>query len=179
VLKGQNVELRAIERDDLRTVLGWFNDPEVALPAGGDLRPMSFAQIEAQFDKELEEDALTRFAIVVGDTLIGWCGLFDWDDALSLRMAITIGDKSYWGRGYGREALGLLVDYAFLHRNAHKVWLEVHANNERAIRSYRSVGFIEEGRIRDNVWLDGKYVDELVMGILRSEWEEIRTRGPA
>jgi RimJ/RimL family protein N-acetyltransferase len=94
-------------------------------------------------------------------------------------MAIAIGDKSYWGRGYGREALALLLDYAFLHRNAHKVWLEVHANNERAIRSYRSVGFIQEGRIRDNVWLDGKYVDELVMGILRSEWKERTATQPS
>jgi RimJ/RimL family protein N-acetyltransferase len=178
VLQGKNVELRAIEDSDLRTIWRWFNDVEVGLPGGNDIKPMSFAQLEAQANKELEGELITRFAIEVDGTLIGWCGLFDWDDARSLRMAIAIGEKAYWGRGYGREALSLLLDYAFLHRNAHKVWLEVYADNERAIRSYRSVGFVEEGRIRDSDWRDGRYVDELMMGILRDEWEQRRATRP-
>jgi RimJ/RimL family protein N-acetyltransferase len=177
VLKGETVELRALERDDLGSIWGWFNDVEVELPAGGDIRPESRRALEAHFDKELEDKApATRFGIVVGGVLIGWCGLFDWDDALSLRLAIAIGEKSYWGRGYGREAVSLLTEYAFCHRNAHKVWLEVLADNERAIRSYRSCGFVEEGRMRDNAWRDGRYVDELVMSLLRSEWEQLTAR---
>jgi RimJ/RimL family protein N-acetyltransferase len=174
VLQGRKVELRALERDDLRTMWGWFNDVEVELPAGGDIRPTSFAQLEEQFEKELKEDPLIRFGITVNGALIGWCGLFDWDDALTLRMAIAIGSKGHWGQGYGRDAIGALLDYAFVHRNAHKVWLEVAADNERAIRSYKSCGFVQEGRIRENAWRDGAYVDELVMGIMRSEWEQHR-----
>jgi ribosomal-protein-alanine N-acetyltransferase len=171
VLKGRQVELRAIERTDLRTIWRWYNDVELELLAGGDIRPQTFKQMEAHFEKELKEHAPMRFAIVVDGVLIGACGLWDWDDALSLRLAIAIGEKSYWGKGYGRDAVNTLLDYAFRHRNAHKVWLEVLANNERAIRAYKSCGFIAEGRIRDNAWRDGHYVDELVMGILRDEWE--------
>jgi RimJ/RimL family protein N-acetyltransferase len=174
VLKGKLVELRAIERRDLRTIWGWFNDVGVELPAGGDIKPMTYRQLEDLFDKELAEDPITRFGIVVDGRLIGWCGLFDWDDALSLRLAIAIGDKTCWGRGYGRDAVATLLDYAFLHRGANKVWLEVLADNERAIRSYKSCGFVEEGRIRDNAWRDGHYIDELVLGILRREWERQR-----
>jgi RimJ/RimL family protein N-acetyltransferase len=176
VLHAKNVELRAIEREDLRTIWKWHNDLEVEVPAGGDLRPESFAQLEAQFDKDLEGEAVTRFGIVVGGTLIGSCVLFDWDDALSLRLGIAIGEKGYWGQGYGRAAVGALLDYAFVHRNAHRVWLEVAADNERAIRAYKSCGFVQEGRIRDNAWEDGHYVDELVMGILRDEWQALREK---
>jgi RimJ/RimL family protein N-acetyltransferase len=171
VLKGRQVELRAIERADLRTIWRWYNDVELELLAGGDIRPQTFKQMEAHFEKELKEHAPTRFAIVVDGVLIGACGLGDWDDALSLRLFIAIGEKSYWGKGYGRDAVHTLLDYAFRHRNAHKVWLEVLADNERAIRAYKSCGFVEEGRIRDNAWRDGEYVDELIMGILRDEWE--------
>ncbi|HEX3327282.1 MAG TPA: GNAT family protein [Actinomycetota bacterium] len=176
MLQGKKVELRAIERDDLRTLWEWFNDVEVELPAGGDIRPMSLAQLEAHFDKEVKEDPVTRFGITVDGSLIGWCGLFDWDDARTLRLAVAIGDKARWGQGYGRDAVNTLLDYAFVHRNAHKVWLEVADDNERAIRSYRSCGFIQEGRVRETAWRDGHHVDELVMGILRREWEELRTR---
>jgi RimJ/RimL family protein N-acetyltransferase len=177
MLKGKDVELRAVERSDLRTIWRWFNDVELELLAGGDIKPMSFGQLEAEFERELQDELITRFGIVVDGVLIGRCGLFDWDDALSLRLAIAIGEKSYWGRGYGRDAVATLLDYAFRHRNAHKVWLEVLASNERAIRSYTRCGFVQEGRIRDNAWLDGSYADELIMGILRHEWEEARPLG--
>ena len=51
------------------------------------------------------------------------------------------------------------------------MWLEVHAENERAIRAYRACGFAEEGRLREHAWLAGRYVDVIQMGILREEWE--------
>jgi RimJ/RimL family protein N-acetyltransferase len=174
VLKGKKVELRAIERSDLRSIWSWFNDVEVELPAGGDVRPMSLQEIEAQFEKEVVGDPVVRFGITVDGVLIGWCGLFDWDDARSLRLAIAIGEKSYWGRGFGRDAVSTLVDYAFQHRNARRVWLDVIASNERAIRSYKSCGFVEEGRVREKSWRDGHYEDEIVMGLLRREWQELR-----
>ena len=82
-----------------------------------------------------------------------------------------IGDKSYWGKGYGREAINLLLQYAFQYRNQHKVWLRVNENNKRAINSYRACGFVEEGRQRSHVWSDGRYVDLILMGVLREEWK--------
>jgi RimJ/RimL family protein N-acetyltransferase len=176
VLRANDLELRAVEREDLRTIWKWFNDVEVGLPAGNEIRPISFAELEARFEKELEDDSVTRFSMVVDGTLIGRCALFGWDKALSLSLSIAIGEKTYWGKGYGSTGIRLLLDYAFVHRNAHRVWLEVAADNERAIRAYRSCGFIEEGRMRENAWDDGRYVDELMMAILRPEWEELRTR---
>ena len=71
----------------------------------------------------------------------------------------------------------LLLDYAFRIRNFRRVWLEVHAANERAIRSYKACGFVEEGRMRGHVWLAGRYVDKVIMGVMREEWREGRTFG--
>jgi RimJ/RimL family protein N-acetyltransferase len=51
------------------------------------------------------------------------------------------------------------------------VWLEVHAANERGTGAYRSCGFVEEGRMREHVWLGGRYADNVIMGVLREEWE--------
>lgn len=85
-------------------------------------------------------------------------------------LGITIGDKEYWGKGYGREAIGLLLDYGFRLHNLRRIWLNTLSNNERAIRCYLRCGFIEEGRLRQHVWSNGDYVDEVSMGLLRDEW---------
>src|SRR5215217_4673914 len=72
-------------------------------------------------------------------------------------LGITIGDKECWGRGYGREAVKLLLDYVFRVRNLRRVWLEVNAANERAIRAYIACGFVEEGRMREYVSPDATW----------------------
>jgi RimJ/RimL family protein N-acetyltransferase len=73
--------------------------------------------------------------------------------------------------------VGLLLDYAFRIRNFRRVWLEVHAANERAIRAYQACGFVEKGRMREHVWLDGRYVDNVIIGVMREEWQEGRAVG--
>ncbi len=60
--------------------------------------------------------------------------------------------------------------YAFRDHNMNRVWLEVLADNARAIRAYRTCGFVEEGRLRQHAWHDGAYKDVVVMGVLRAEW---------
>ena len=84
-------------------------------------------------------------------------------------QGITIGDKAYWGRGYGREAVWLLVEYGFTKLNLRRIYLRVHGRNERAIRAYRACGFIEEGRLRQHVWNDGAYDDLLYMAVLHAD----------
>ncbi|MEZ4664933.1 MAG: GNAT family protein, partial [Caldilineaceae bacterium] len=84
-------------------------------------------------------------------------------------LGITIGDQAYWGKGYGREAIQLIVAYGFRHHNLHKVHLRVLGRNERAMRAYAACGFVEEGRLRQHAWIDGEYDDLVCMGVLRSE----------
>ena len=82
-------------------------------------------------------------------------------------------DPNSVGRGIGTEAGRMMVDYAFRRLNAWKVWLGVSADNDRAIGCYRKIGFTEEGRLRDEVYAQGRYHDAIRMSILRPEWETL------
>jgi RimJ/RimL family protein N-acetyltransferase len=177
MLRGEKVILRALNRDDLPRVWQFNNDLEVELAGGGDPpMPQSLERLQADFDREAAKGGRDNayFAIEADGTVIGNCGLRDFSETdRTCELGISIGDKAYWGKGYGRDAVRLLVDYAFRYRNMRKVFLRVWGNNERGIRAYRAVGFVEEGRLRRHVWSDGQYVDLVYMGILRDEWNAV------
>ncbi len=176
MLRGEKVTLRAIARDDLPRLWAFRNDLEVELAGGGDPpSPVPIERLQNDFDKEVSDPPRdkTEFAIEADGECIGSCGLFEIDEnSRQAELGIVIGDIEYWGRGCGREAVSLLLDYAFRQRNLRRVWLEVHSENERAIRAYRACGFIEEGRMREHMWLAGRYVDSVLMGVLRRDWPE-------
>src|SRR5215510_14772220 len=83
-------------------------------------------------------------------------------------------DPEYVGKGYGRDAVMTLLDWSFRILNLRRVALETRGTNERAIRAYRACGFVEAGRLREHEYVDGRYVDIVAMGVLRSEWEKSR-----
>lgn len=174
MLLGERVRLRSIERDDLARLWSFNNDLDVELAGGGDPpMPQSYDRLVAEFEQQVSSGGRdgNSFAIESDGLFIGQCALFNINAvARTCELGITIGDSAYWGRGYGRESVMLLLDYGFRHHNLHKVWLHVHASNVRAVRSYQACGFVAEGRLREHVWCDGQYDDVLVMGILRTEW---------
>lgn len=175
MLQGERVRLRAREREDLARLLEFNNDLAVELAGGGDPpMPQSYSRLLAEFEQEAAKGGRdgTGFVIEADGKVIGQCALFNVDEvAHTCELGITIGDKAYWGCGYGRESARLLLMYAFCHHNYHKVWLRVHGGNERALRAYAACGFSEEGRLRAHVWSDGRYDDLVMMGVLREEWQ--------
>ena len=160
------------------TIIHQFGlDVEVEVLGGGDPpRPGSLEGWEEWFDKHVtkEHRDSVNFGIEVDGVLIGMTGLWRFDiHSHTGVLGISIGNKKYWSRGYGREAVGLLLDYGFRLRNLRKISLTTSSSNERAIRCYLACGFVEEGRLRQQLWSDGKYVDEVHMGVLRDEWQGI------
>jgi RimJ/RimL family protein N-acetyltransferase len=87
-------------------------------------------------------------------------------------LGITIGDKSYWDRGYGSSAIRAMLEIAFRQMNLHRVFLRVHEDNLRGIRCYEKVGFKQEGTMRESVFKEGAYRDVHLMGILRPEYDK-------
>jgi RimJ/RimL family protein N-acetyltransferase len=175
MLRGERVTLRAFRREDLQRQCEFNNDLEVELAGGGDMpEPQSLERLQAEFDEEVGKGGRNgpNFAIEADGVFIGSCGLFHIDQtARTAELGIGIGDRAYWSKGYGREALRLLLDYAFRLHNFRRIWLTVNGNNERAIRAYRAVGFTEEGRQPGHVWSNGEYVDLVYMGIDRESFE--------
>jgi RimJ/RimL family protein N-acetyltransferase len=174
VLQGPRVRLRATTRDDLARLCEFNNDLDVELAGGGDPPlPQSLARLQAEFDADAARGGRdsTRFTIEADGKVIGACALFNLNHTDRVcELGIGIGDKDYWGRGYGRECIALLLRYAFVYHNFDRVWLRVHAVNERGRRAYRACGFVEEGRLRSHVWSDGRRDDLVLMGVLRDEW---------
>ncbi len=176
MLKGPRVELRAVNREDLPRLYQINNDVEIRLLGGGSPpMPRPLAYLQNKFDEEsAKKGDETWFGIWADGKLIGDCGLDHFDPTSHFcELGIGIGERDYWGKGYGRETIGLLLDYAFRLRNVRKVWLYTSGTNERAQRCYRACGFVEEGRLRQQDWNGGQYVDRVYMGIMREEWERV------
>jgi RimJ/RimL family protein N-acetyltransferase len=88
-------------------------------------------------------------------------------------LGIIIGEKEYWSKGYGSDAIVTLLRFAFHEMNLHRVQLSVHDGNDRAKACYRKCGFVEEGRLRQDRFARGRYIDTLIMGVLRDEFRAL------
>ncbi len=177
MLRGEKVILRALERDDLKRMQELEREVELLLLASGVWYPTPLASFEKQFDKHLEDEDRSRFVIEADGKVIGDTGLHQKsrrDGTAALGIGIL--DRDYIGKGYGRDAIRVLLEWAFRIQNYRRIWLDTLASNERAIRSYRACGFVEEGRLREHYYYDGVYHDAVVMGIMRLEWEAGRAK---
>jgi RimJ/RimL family protein N-acetyltransferase len=126
-----------------------------------------------QQDQEKDPGPLFHFGIhcVEDDRLIGFTGLegdfFPHGEAF---VGIGIGEREMWGKGYGTDAMKVILCYAFTELNLRRVALDTFEYNPRAIRSYEKAGFVHEGRVRGYLYRDGRRWDLIFMGILREEW---------
>lgn len=177
MIMGERIRLRAMRRDTLPLFVEWLNDPQVTRGLVFHL-PFSLEDEADWFDgmrkKPQEERPLTiEIKTPAGWEPIGNCGLFSIDWRIrSAEFGIVIGAKEHWDKGYGTEALGLILQYGFQTLNLNRIALKVYENNPRAIRTYEKAGFVIEGKLRQGHYHDGEYVDVLLMSILRSEWSK-------
>ena len=121
------------------------------------------------------KDLNIKFAIVKleNDQVIGTCSLHDIDNIRrTATLGIFIGEDENRSKGYGTEALKLLLDYGFNYFNLNNIMLTVYNFNERAIKAYKKAGFKEFGRRRKAYFLNGKYYDVVYMDILAEEFTE-------
>jgi RimJ/RimL family protein N-acetyltransferase len=178
MLEGRLVNLRAWGPADAPLVQRWINDREVTQFLGSRY-PQSLAFEEgwvAERAAKTQSFGEVRFVIETKDGVsIGNMGLHDASpEDRSAWLGVTIGEKEYWSKGYGSDALMTLLRFAFEEMNLNRVSLDVYDFNERGQASYRKCGFVEEGRRRHARYQRGTYHDKVAMAILRDEWEAIR-----
>lgn len=174
LLVGDLVRLSELRATDIDVVMPWFRDYAFLRLLDDDaVRPLPREAQQKWYEEAAKATDAYHFAIrtLDGDRLIGNCSLFDNDRRSRTAMyGIGIGDKAYWGRGYGTDATRLALRAAFDELNYHRVELESFAFNARAIRAYEKAGFVREALLRQAIFRDGAYCDVVIMGVLKEEW---------
>ncbi|QQE77070.1 GNAT family N-acetyltransferase [Alicyclobacillus sp. SO9] len=180
MIHGKRITLKPFSGEMLRTYYRWRQDDEVMYWATGepymsslipeqvfieryetylkgDVRESGMFGVFAEVDKFIGEVSYRDMDVVKGTCVLG----------------IMIGDKAYWGKGYGTEAVRAMCSFLFQRFQLRRIQLDTWVGNERAIRSYKKVGFQIEGVLRKSTLVKGVPTDEVVMGLLQSEFEHI------
>jgi RimJ/RimL family protein N-acetyltransferase len=174
MIRGRAVGLRPIEDSDLPLIHRWMNHPEVWRYMDYE-RPVSIADVRGDVERARREGQ--AFVVVVGDRPIGRIGLNAFrarDRICSLYM--YIGEPSSWGHGYGLDATMTLLEYAFGRMDLHQIELWTLADNDRAIRTYERCGFVQEARLRERSFKEGRWVDRVLMSVNREEFGRVLER---
>ena len=168
------MRLRPVDEPDLPLFVRWFNDPEVRYWLSMSDAPEFTLESEEEWYDEMRADP-TRviWCIETEDGQpIGNLGLHAIDEAHGrATFGISIGEKAFWSRGYGTEALREVLFYAFGEMGLRRVVLEVDEDNARGIRCYEKCGFVREGLLRGHRLRGGQPVNDVVMAVLREEWD--------
>lgn len=173
-LVGERIYLSSMNIEDAEKYVEWMNDFKVTDGTGRSNGIMTIEDEKEWITNESKSNDL-NFAIVKleNDELIGNCGIMkiNYKDRTA-EVGLFIGDENNRSKGYGAEALRLLLDFGFNYLNLNNIMLVVKSFNERAIACYKKVGFKEFGRRRESYFLNGKYYDDVQMDILAKEFTE-------
>jgi RimJ/RimL family protein N-acetyltransferase len=178
---GKKVRLRPERPDDADHWAASADDEELSRLAWQTLFPYDVARRRQQLEKERdkEEDLSqtdNRHLIIetLAGEIVGTIGLHAADRRhRTADLHLGLDNRQNWGKGYASEAIRLLLRFAFRELDYQKINLDVYAFNERAIRLYEHLGFQHEGRLRSNIYTEGRRWDEFVMGMTRAEYEAL------
>ncbi|PTU84616.1 N-acetyltransferase [Staphylococcus pasteuri] len=158
------INLRALKKSDSDLILNWMKNDKLRYLIGTTF-PITELEHENWFQNRMLEKDNRMFVIELeNETAIGIVGFknLDWINSNS-ELFIYIGDENYWGKGYGKEALKLLINFAFNSLNLHMLYLEVFSYNENATKMYEKLGFKQDGILRQSKYQDGQYYDKIIM----------------
>ena len=174
-LRSKRLILRPLQEKDInQRYLSWLNDREVIRHLESIVFPATMFYLRRFYNRISKSKSDIMFTIVdrkkhvhIGNIKLG---NINWVHRYA-DLGIMIGDKQYWGKGYGTEACRLLLGYAFCGLELNKVFLGVSADHRFAIKAYKKAGFKIEGRLKKMIHYSGKYVDKILMGILREDFK--------
>jgi RimJ/RimL family protein N-acetyltransferase len=170
----EGVLLRDLLIDDVEDRYNWMLDREVTkyLNVPSKYPPFTIEETRTWVKSCIDgSNGYIQKAIIVSNRHIGWIDLKNFDRAnRNAELGIAIGNKDYWGKGVGAEAIKCMIQLGFDEYELHKIWLRVDSDNTSAINCYRKVGFTSEGTLRQDRLRDGQYIDRLRMSILQDDF---------
>lgn len=176
-LTGERIRLREYRQEDLGAMRAWVNDEQTV----GSLStlywaPQSSSNTADALDRAMHSLGNAAYFVIadrVDDHYLGQIDLYAIDWKLRCgTLGMVIGHENQRGKGYGAEALALLLRYSFLTLGLERVELEVNQENQRAVRCYQKAGFVLEGVKRHAFYHNGAFCDVAVMSVLAGEWRE-------
>ena len=180
MISGKKIRLRALEKDDLAKISEWLNDEEVMWFWAEPGYTQSLAEVEQRLagSQGVAGYSCKQFIIETKESMPIGRIFYDHLDKKHQRteVGMQIGEKEYWGKGYGTDTMITFLDYLFNELGLHRVYLRVQSYNTRALKCYEKCGFIQEGVLRHHCFTRGKHYDELLMGILRDEFNQRHRR---
>ena len=173
-IAGEKIALGPLCRDLLPLYLKWDNDCEILALRGMSVRPRTWEEALAWYERAATDDRAVMFTIYAQPAVrpIGLTMLLDiqpFDRTADL--GIFIGERDCWEKGYGTEATSLTLDYGFIALGLHNILLRVASFNERAIRTYTRAGFRVIGRRRQSAVVAGQAYDDIYMDCLATEFD--------
>ncbi len=175
MLKGEKVILRPINKSDMSVFLKWYNDEEVV-----ELLSMYLPITDMMEEKWIEDAFKAKDAVhfvidaVEGNNSkpIGSVNLHSLDHRCqTAELGIALGEKDYWSKGYGTEAAKMTFEYGFNQLNLQKISSCVFSPNGRSLRMHQKLGFVKEGVLRRAYFKNGRFMDEVLFGLLKEEWQ--------
>lgn len=167
-IMGKQIQLCPFKKNFWGIGLLWYNDPEILTLTSDDLDPLTEYQFQTMIGTDLEDERSVVFGIQDREKAPIGIGMLRNIDSSNLGcdLHITIGEKGKWNQGYGSEAVGLMMDYAFCTLKLHKVTSTPFSHNLRMVRCLEKCGFHREGMLRDALLVNGQYIDVVIMGII-------------
>ena len=175
MIRGERINLRAVEREDAPLLYRWLNDPDTMTFWGVPGSTVSLVEIRRRIEEWLaREGADGRPSCLMVEMLdgeaIGHVVFAEHRaDARSIALSLMIGEAAHRGQGLGKDLVETCLALCFDEWNLHRVWLRSEASNVRAHRLYVGCGFAHEATLRDAAFFDGRYEDVLLFAKLRDD----------
>ncbi len=171
---GEKIKLCEYRKEYVEAAQQYVNDPEVKRLLHPGIPYLYTLEDEQKWFEGIsggKDEYSFAITTLEDGKYIGGCGVnsIDWKNSVAV-VGIFIGDKDYWGKSYGTDAMKVFIKFIFEQMNINKIKLHTFSFNKRAIKSYEKCGFKIEGILRKEVFRDGEYHDDIVMGILRDEY---------
>ena len=177
LFESSRIKLRKMTKEDAELYNKWRNDMEVMHSTNPSLDIYTIDSTNEFVEHVILGSSTAKSYIIVekaDEIVIVIIYLINIDyKNRNAECIIDIGEKEYWGKGYGSESLKLLLDYVFYEMNLHRVSLKVFSFNDRAINLYNKIGFHKEGNSRQSLFRNGKWHDIIHMGILKNEYLKV------
>ena len=169
-----SLKLRALRLDDAEVTWAWRNQDDIRDQYSGHPFPVNLEMERSWLEKTAGSNIPTTvfgIELVASNKLIGMTVLRNINFInREAELAILIGDEEERGKGYATDALRLTLDFAFRKLGLNRIFLKVNVDNAPALQLYEKCGFQKEGRLRESVFKNGLFKDQLVMSVLSREF---------